>query len=348
MAAALFQLDTIISLAKVGGWLLFIALLLFVIFYYEKLGVILSDLYRLLGWTGKYFQKKFVASDIQSRLNIAAKKLNKQTIGLMPYSLEIKWVKPAEVDREAFVRENKAILRMQFYVNQEKNLVNVVHEFVAKAHLREPKAYLPQTLSRAVDLKLTATYLMECRRREALAYFVENILKPELQASPLLQPPYEKMEQLDEFGYFTRVLLFEYLQFAYEIFPNKVGMLEILRETEDFLDFLCAFPNKPPGTDIELDFRGKYIKVRFILVAKTFKIKRHGIEPYVNRVAEALSGWADTAYVCGMDKMIGATAHVAKQASEEYGLKAWPVHHYGCRHVGVQRRAVCIRLRRKT
>lgn len=63
--------------------------------------------------------------------------------------------KTAEVDREAFVRENKAILRMQYYVNQEKNFVNVVHEFVAKAHLREPKAYLPQNLSRAVDLKLT-------------------------------------------------------------------------------------------------------------------------------------------------------------------------------------------------
>lgn len=347
MPALLLQLDSVFTIAKLGGWFLFLALLLFVLFYYDKLGVVLSDFYKLLGWTGSFFQKKFVALDIQSRLNLASKKLNGHTTGLMPYSLEIKWVKPSEVDREAFIKDNKAILRMQYYVNQERNFVNVVHDFVSKAHLREPKAYLSDHVCRAVDLRLTACYLVECKRDEALAFFVTNFLRPELARTPEVQAPYDKLEALDQFGYFTRVLLLEYFQLSRKLFPNKAGMPEILRETADFLDYLCTFPAKPPGTDIELDFRGKYVKVRFVLVAKLFKITKHGITPYVNRIAEALTTFADTSYVCGMDNMIGATARVAKTASDEYGLKAGPVHHYGLDHHGKRRNAVCIRLSRK-
>jgi small subunit ribosomal protein S1 len=341
------QLDSVIGLWKLGGWFAFIALLLLILFYYEKLGIILSDFYKLLGWTGKYFQKKFVALDIQSRLNLAAKKLNTYTAGLMPYSLEIKWVKPEEVDREAFIRENKAILRMQYYVNQERNFVNVVHDFVSKAHLREPKAYLSEHICRAVDLRLTACYLMECKREETLAYFVANYLRPELIRTPEVQSPYDKLESLDEFGYFTRVLIFEYLHLARRLFPNKAGMPEIVEETSKFLDFLSQFPPRPPGTEIELDFRGKYVKVRFVLVAKLMKITKHGIDPYVNRIAEGLTTFADTAYVCGMGRMIGATARVAKTATDEYGLKAGPVHHYGLVYHGERRSGVCIRLSRK-
>lgn len=67
----------------------------------------------------------------------------------------------------------------------------------------------------------------------------------------------------------------------------------------------------------------------------------------MNRIAEGLSTFADTAYVCAMDKLIGAASRVAKQARDEYGLFVDAVHHYGAQHHGKLRSAVMIRLKAK-
>jgi len=328
-----------------GGWIAFAALVIFLFLYYEKVGLIVGHAYRLLAWTGKSFQKKYVAQDISARVNPVAKKLNRELAGLMPYSLEVKWVKPSDTDREAFIRQGKVVLRMDYYLNQDRNLCNVIHEFVSKAHLQRTKAYLLPELSQSVDLRLTVRYLTECQSDDALTYFVQNVLSKNLGDSRV-EVAYRKLEALDDYGFFTRVLLAEFVQFAGDLFPNKVGLPEILEETTRFVGFLTEFPSKAPGSDIELDFRGKYIKVRFVLVARLPKYVAQGNAPYVNRIAEGLSSFADTVYVCARDKLIGAAARVAKQAAQEYNLKVGAVHHFGAKYQDKVRGTVCISLRR--
>lgn len=332
-------------IAGKGPWVSLVIFLYLVIFHYEEVGVFLSRLYKLFAWTGTYVQKKYVAQDIASRINLIVKKLSRETTDLMPHQLKIVWVKPDEIERDSFIESGVVVMKMAFYANQDKNFVHVVHDFVTKQHLTEAKAYLNPDLIKGIDLALVRKYLNDSGKRSALNHFVTHILRPGLEQGSVNEL-YGKLEQVDELGIFTRILLTEYLRLAKELYPQQVGSPGMLEETERFLDYLHQFPTKQSGVDVkDLNFAGQYMRISIVLVARPWKIQQTGYGPYVNAVENALTSDADVVYITALGNLRGDVKNISMRC-KKLGFTVFPAQYYECTYHREKRKAICVRVQR--
>jgi hypothetical protein len=330
-----------------GGWFLFLILLVLVIFEYERLGILLSVAYKWLGWMHAFFQKKHVAQDIESRINFVSNKLNRETEGLMPHELKVHWVKPSDTNRESFVQSNKIIMKMEYYKNQEKNLALVVHGFVKERVLAQSKGYMAEELSKSVDLTVAKKYLSDSGRDDALQYYLTNILLPELSSKPEVKKSYHQLEEIDELGLFTRIFLIELIDLAHHLYPQKLGLREVVSEVGGFVDYLTQFPRKPQGQDIDLEYRGSHIKVAAVLVAKRETFEEYGYGAYINRIEDILTSGFDTVYLMAMNSLRDHAAYIAERVCQISGVRVVTRKYYGCKRLGRNRKAVCIRIQRE-
>ena len=112
---------------------------------------------------------------------------------------------------------------------------------------------------------------------------------------------FNRVVELDERGFFTRILLVEL-----DAFVRKISGLEprpyMTGEIEGLTRFLYDIAAKPPGAQTLLSFLKAHIRIAVILVARTDKIIREGIDPYVRRVHRGLQQECDAIYVVVFDK----------------------------------------------
>ena len=154
------------------------------------------------------------------------------------------------------------------------------------------------------------------------------------------------MEEVDEFGLFTRIMLVELIDLANSLYPQKLGVREIGEEINGFVDYLLQFPQRPKGQDVELAFPGKYIKVAIVLVARRVKLAEWGYAPYIRRVEDRLTSDFDTVYVMAMDDLRDVATYVSKRVSEISGIQIRVKQFYGCKYLGEKRKVVCARIQR--
>ena len=332
-------------LIALGGWGLLAAFVIFYLVYPEKLQIISSHIYAALGFLGTYWQKRSVTQDIEGRFAVLARKMNFEVPGLMLERIGIEWVKPTDIEAESFVKQGRVIMRMRYYKDNGRNLANAVHTVIQKHNLTEVKAYVDDSLRRSIDLAITKRCLELSKSQEALKCFISEVLSSELRDDAEIQINYAKIEAIDELGFFTRIMLVEFLKMAAELYPARVGVPEILKETSDFVDYLHQFPTRAPGQNVDLDFKGNYLKVGIGIVAKRWKLEQHGYEPYLRKIEEKLTGHCNVIYLTAMNGLRGDARAVAQAAKESLpGVTIVSEQHYRSRKAGEGRNAICIRL----
>ena len=344
------MVDDLLSLALNHIWQLLplvpTSLLCYYLYHPEKAQIVSGHLFRAIGWMGTFFQKKSVSGDILGRFQLARKRVNAQIPGLLTdRKIEIKWVKPQSVAPESFVKGNRIIVKMGYYREQGRNLVNTIHYLIQEHHLHEVKNYIDKSLEDSVDLVLTKQCLSLSNSKTALRYFTGKILKEELDTKPGLKDVYHKVEAIDELGFFTRILLAEFIKMASDLFPEKVQLPSIICECDKFVDFLHSFTTREPSEHTKLQFSGEHISVSILLVAKRETLEI-GYGPYLNRIEDNLSGNINTVYVCAFDDLRPEAETVCILAEKRLGVTIGSKSNYQSLYHDEKRKAICIRVQR--
>jgi hypothetical protein len=105
------------------------------------------------------------------------------------------------------------------------------------------------------------------------------------------------------------------------IYP-KLAPTDLLDETRKFLDFLDRIATKEPDKDVELDFRGKYIRMAIILVARLEVISEYGLQPYVQRIKRKGEENVDNIYITAVGPYnVAAVERITKIVTEDASLR---------------------------
>lgn len=259
-----------INIGQTVAWVVpnvfWISLLVYLISHPEvaaKWGAIINSLFSKIS---KGAERRSVSLDIQGRLNSFSKSLNSEVAGIIPYGVQIEWV-IGGVNKESFLRENKVILRLGYHTNQDDNIVRAALEYIARGMLSSSRPHADEKVMKAVDL-ISTKKLLEKERKTALPYFYTEIMNPYRQSDSDLDKFVLITNDLDEMGYFSRVLLKE-LQILGVSREFSLPEEKVKKDTRQFMDFLDnKVLKKPAGVDVDPTFVSDSISVSIVYVAK--------------------------------------------------------------------------------
>jgi len=279
------------TVAWVAPNVLWITLLVYLLLHpevAEKWGAVINS---LISKISKGAERRSVALDIQGRLNSFSKSLNSEVAGIIPYGVQIEWV-IGEVSKESFLRENKIILRLGYHTNQDDNVIRAVLEYIAGGMLSSSRPHADETVMKAVDLISTKKFL-EKERKTALPYFYTEIMNPYRRSNSDLDKFVQIANDLDEAGYFGRILLKELqiLGVSRELSLPEEKAKEDTRRFMDFLDRKVL--KKRTRIDVSPTFVSDSISLSIVYVGIT-----DNIDPQINWINTCIIKGIDRVYVC--------------------------------------------------
>jgi hypothetical protein len=253
-----------------------------------KWGAIINSLFSKIS---KGAERRSVALDIQGRLNSFSKYLNSEVAGLIPYGVQVEWV-IGGVSKESFLKESKVILRLGYHTNQDDNIVRAALEFIASGMLSSSRPHTDEKVIKAVDL-ISTKKLLEKERKTALPYFYTEIMNPLRQSDSDLEKYVLTANNLDEMGYFTRVLLKE-LQVLGISREFSLPEEKVKEDTRQFMDFLDSkILKKPSGVDVDPTFVSDSISVSIVYVARG-----NSIGPHLGWINKCIKKGIHRVYLC--------------------------------------------------
>ncbi|TES87646.1 MAG: hypothetical protein E3J93_05380 [Dehalococcoidia bacterium] len=269
-----------------------------------------------LASSNKYFARRAISGKIESLVNGFAKRFDKESSGIMQCSLKIKWVK--EIDKEAILREEGTVFVRLGHQHDDlqKALALAMLLFCSKSLIQISRPYLSNSLVRSVDLVTTKKMLNESNEKGSVDYFLDNVMRKDIENDVEIKDKCQKMEVLDDQGLYSRVLLRELQELGRDLYPKTPAGTEAT-ESDEFLEFLMQIATKSPDEDVELFFKKNWIRIAFILVARAEVIAERGFTPYIRRLEKQQRDGAKTVYIHGMTDNIGYTQKIAELAQEK-------------------------------
>lgn len=281
----------------------------------EKMVFQVTRLVRFFGIGGK---KVYVKYRIQSALNKPIKDFEAEFKGSAPYGLEVQWIDES-ASRESFLQGNTIIAKMNYDQNPNKNILNALLIYVQKGFAPTSRTYLHSDLCRATDLFAVGMILERLGNPGVRQTFYDDILPKELQSNETLANYHEVMNDIEEYGYFSKVFLPELVSFN----GNAGGVPPRARhkqELQNFLDHLGKIAEAAANRQLAtLDFSGHVIKASIIVVGIREKLRRQGATPYLRALRHANDHGADTVYFVGMGASAAAVPIISRIA-EKNGL----------------------------
>ena len=286
-----------IAIATFGlttGFFIWLIIYLFVI-HQEKGENLVGWLAKFISWSGKKAQKTATAMGIQGKVDSFVASINTEVKELLPYNLKIKWISP-DIDRVAFIKNNKVIVMLKHHSNQDENLAKATLLYMNKAVIPDARPHIDQKLCEAIDLMMTKKALYSfVEAYSSLGYFIESVLRPATEHDISIKDYCTTIDVIDERGLFSRVLLKE-LQ---ELGLRRAGITEsgnTVFESSQFIQMLENLAKKEQGQDVDLSFIKQYIKVAIILVAKPEMISK-GPKLYLDMIKKQSKRSVNTFYI---------------------------------------------------
>ena len=262
-------------------------------------------------WRGRFYklayqvtgkrdnEKKFISNDVKGRLNLARRTLHFGQ-SIIPRAVDIVWVKDSNAT--AFdIKEGEFVVRLDPAESQEKNISSLAKVLVQKTTLQGIRHSVDKPIQVAVDMNLVKNLLHALDNKTVLDWFLSNEYQPTVNADNDCKRRNEQLLAIDERGLFTRLLLVELDEFSKKVYgmaPKQV----MGDEVSGLIDFLHTLVTKQPKQAVPLEYAKTYFRIGIILVAKTDKILRDGIGPYVFAMNESLKRKLVTVYVLAFDK----------------------------------------------
>lgn len=278
-------------------WGALLAILVYILTNPEKAEKWYSILARMVAFFHERGEKAHVASDIQADINLFSKKVNSEVDELiLPDGIKIDWVR-GETTREAFLRQNEVVVKMNHHRNQARNFVNATISYVTEGLISHARHLIDPIVLKACDFTMVRKILTENKRNSALQIFYNEIYEPEKTQEPLIENYHTTMDSLDEKGLFTRLLVREFSELGLKMY-GRASTTEIKEETRRFAEFLDRIATRERGVDVPLDFEGDSIRSSIVLIARPEVYRRRGLTPYINAILGCTETGCETIYVC--------------------------------------------------
>jgi hypothetical protein len=262
------------------------------------------------------------------RITAASIKINKQSEGIIPFGLRIKWRKPEEAT--SYVQNNEVIVVLHKNDDIDKNIVEACVSYVPKALIPKSRNIVDPTLLESMDNYIIHKILSEGEYASAYNYFIKNILDDLKTQNTSFNNLFNSVSKIDSIGLFTRVLLEEFKKLG-DLLYGSLEESSYKRETLSFVEFLFRISTRQSGDDTTpLFFSGQRIKISIILVAKYEKLIHEGIEVYTKRINKEynkgvyrifLFSYAQTKDQIQHDTDFVALNQIAKRCNELPNLK---------------------------
>ena len=237
---------------------------------------------RFIFWSKEKRERKFISSNLDYRITNAAKRINKESEGILPFGIRVKWRKPEEV--VSYVQKNQVVVVLRKKEDLDENIVEACMAYIPKALLPKTRNIVDHELLETIDHYVIRKILQSGDYGSTYNYFIMNILDDRITQSGNFSSYFDALGKIDSIGFFTRVLLEEFKILG----DNFFGTLEesyYKDETRRFLSFLEQLASRQPGDDRTLlFFNGKKIIIGIVLFAKQENLTNNGINAYIKRI----------------------------------------------------------------
>lgn len=293
------------------GWILFVVALviIFIVFLLNTLPAI--DILRskiLKPWRkSKKFNALAKAAkkyDIRGHVNLAVAEIKLELPLGWIREMDIEWVE--RENREDFFHDEEAVIRVRPYEEQNKNFVNVAHQFLSKAFFPRVKKVIPAVQRDAAILYFSGRI---ARRRGQDTYntFVDHVFEPAVDRDAKIVDYHERYKTLDTKGLFTGPFLREIHHVAQEVRTNTLRhqmgteLNEVLKHLEEFSLKYDESQNSNGKLIDEYLWSRNGIVSRYglMLVAHPFKAAKNGVDGYVHRAQARFDEGVERLYVLG-------------------------------------------------
>ncbi len=243
-------------------------------------------------------EKKYIENNACSRLNLARRKMPFEK-EYLPKAIRIEWFGD-KIGKTAQIKENEILIRLDPAERQEKNIVLLADALVKETSLIGIRHILNEASEASMDLNLVKSLLKETGDRKILDWFLRNEYQTALGKINGIGKWNEAIVEIDERGLFTRLLLVELEWFSKRISGRSSP--EFFKEVIGLVKFLYKIATKVYKQDVPLEYTSRNIKIGVILVGKTSKILRRGIEPFLKAFMYQIQKQFTSIYVIEFDK----------------------------------------------
>lgn len=280
-----------------------------------------------------------VAAAIQEITDRFAKEVSKEAEESVPHTLRVEWV--AQQDIDSYIQRDKLIVRMNYHTNEQRNLVAATMAYVAQGVVPHARRHLAVDVSKALDFEVAKRVLSTADGPNALDFFYREVVEQDLAENEAVRRYFVTMDALDDMGYFTRILLREFVLLGRRLL-SAVPRNEIAEETRRFVEFLDRLVTREPGEDVDPTFVGSVIKMSLVLVARHQTLSSKGYGPYISWIRKCCRGGILSVYLAGRGRNVGPVKGIAKVCEEQGLLKVGVIHEYRASRATGAKNAICV------
>lgn len=252
----------------------------FILRYQDKLQIAWGVISSFLSFW-KWCRKSSIKNTLEGNLNSFARRINGEFDDLILPKAKIEFVNEKNI--ESFVNNNQPIIRVNFSRNNNENLANAALSYVKVALLDRARNYIKKDIASSIDLNIARRMLIEYKQSEPVSYFDSRFLLPEFEKVPDIKNYYNRVQEIDDAGLLTRLLIREYKDLGDAIFP-AVPAEEHYLESIEFFNFVHALSIREKDEETPLCFNKKHIHLGVILVSKRTTYETYGLEAYLRRI----------------------------------------------------------------
>lgn len=274
----------------------------------ENFKIYFGFIYQLIAWPFQFLRKKAIRFKIEGPTTKALKKLAKEVPDIEIPELVIQWVN--EDNLETKLKEGKAIIKLKFDNDNTRNILKATNVYVRDAFLKHSKPYLHDSLRKALDLIVSKKILLQIKTNQSnliSQFFEENSIDSEEVFEKC-----EKIEEVDDNGLMTRILLRELNHFGDKL-TGRLPKPEHKDESDKFLDFINQIATREFDDDTPLAFINDTLKVGVVLVARIETYVNYGLEPYLRRIKLGRANGIESFYLLARSEKVEILIKVADE-----------------------------------
>jgi hypothetical protein len=253
----------------------------------------------------------------------------------------VEWVdKPSYLNTD----EKIVIIRMKEHEENPRNIAFAVIDYITKGMIPYSRPYIEKPIQTAIDSAMVRKILLE-RNEAALDYFLTNVLNKALDEEGV-QHFMDVMNNLDERGLFTRVCLEELRELGLALYP--IHHPGALIESREYIEHLNILATREKGELGKSDpYIGRKIKVAYILVAESEKLRSEGFGPYLLYAQRCIEKGAASIYLLSRGENNKQSRELANGIALACRLKIVNTSEYDEEIDGETVKALCVELRKE-
>jgi hypothetical protein len=242
------------------------SLLLLVLANLDRAADVAASSYKWGRKVNFWFEKNAVEKRLETTIGIASKKINEEAgVDLLPHGVDIKWDLPQK--RDAFLKRGKMVICLEPSENEERNLARATMMYVEEDLIAPSQRFVNTTIMKSLCFTIARKMLMLDRKLQALKCLNVEYIEPEVEKKPHIRKYISGMENIDNQGYLTRILLREFSALDPKLSPALTDT-QSRKESKGLARMFKVLVEKKVDEQVPLTFSGSRFRVSVMPVAK--------------------------------------------------------------------------------